>query len=66
MDKEAYLTFLALTMTPELRPFLSELVIPCDCHSHSGAWQCEGWRLKTMIRAELPVQAHARPISKRN
>lgn len=61
MDKETYLTFLAGNMAPEMRPFLSDLIVPCDCGAPSGhGWRCMGWRLRTMIRAQLPPEARAR------
>ena len=69
MTKEKYISFLSSTMTPEMRPLLHDLVIPCNCGSIMGSnryrWQCAGWRLSTMLRSEIPKHAHARHLAKR-
>lgn len=59
-----YIEFLAANMAPEMKPFLSDLIVPCDCGAEAGRgryeWRCMGWRLQTMIRSELPPEARAR------
>lgn len=61
MPKHEYIEYLSKTMTSEMRPFLADLVEPCDCGAVSGsgytAWRCQGWKLKTMWKSELPKAA---------
>ncbi len=68
MDKEAYITFCRKTLTPEMGPYLADLVIPCNCGKTSGIgrhkWQCTGWALKTMLKAELPEEARAKAVTR--
>ena len=59
MEKEAYISFCRVTLTPEMGPYLADLVIPCDCGR-----KYTGWTLKTMIKAELPEGARAKAATR--
>lgn len=61
--KADYIERISLFMPRQMRPFFNELIISCDCglntlsaDGKSGV-QCRGWKVSTMIRAELPIGA---------
>ena len=47
--KLQYCDRIALFMPREMKPALESLAIPCKC----GCTVCCGWKLSTMLRAEL-------------
>lgn len=61
LEKEHYIYYLENLLTKEMKPFIRDLIVPCDCGSISGvgrnAWKCSGWTLKTMLKKELPAAA---------
>lgn len=63
MTKEEYVEYLSKLMTKEMIPFLFNFVEPCDCGGISGSgrtlWRCQGWKLTTMWKSELPKEAWA-------
>lgn len=60
--KLEYCNRIALFMPREMKPALDDLAIACDC----GLTVCRGWRLLTMLRAELaPAAWTARPKERR-
>ena len=59
--KQAYCDRLSLFMTREMRPGLFDLAVSCDC----GFEVCRGWKLKTVLRTELPEEWRSKlPASK--
>lgn len=56
--KSEYCARIALFMPREMQSALDSLAVPCDC----GLTVCHGWKLFTMLRAELtPMAWTARP-----
>ena len=57
-----YCNRIVLFMPREMKNLLDSLAIPCDCR----LTVCHGWRLFTMLRAELvPAAWTARPKERR-
>ena len=63
ITKQEYVEYLSKILTKEMHPFLADLVEPCDCGGISGSgrtlWRCQGWKLTTMWKADLPKEARA-------
>ena len=60
--KQEYCDRITLYMPREMKQILDSLAVPCEC----GLTVCRGWRLMTMLRAELPPTAWtARPKERR-
>lgn len=51
--KADYIERTALFMPREMGPHLPDLVMPCTC----GLGDCRGWKVSSMVRAELPEGA---------